>query len=273
MVVQGKDAPPLELLFEPPGLPAFPLPDALASLYPGSLGFPEERLYANFVETMDGVVSITSLPRSVSVLGGGTAADRFVMALLRACADALLMGATTVAHSSEARWTAASLYPDGARAFAGLREALGLAPEPQLAIVTASGRLDLSHPALEAGALVLTTTGGAALLEGRLPAASEAVPLGDDAVDPRAAVQLLRARGHGRILSEGGPHMLGSLLDAGVVDELFVTISPLLAGRESGGRLALVEGVELLPERRVAWELLGVRRDEAHLFLRYGRPG
>ena len=53
----------LELLWEAGGLPAFDLPAELAALYPGTLGFDETRLYANFVATVDGAVAITSMPR------------------------------------------------------------------------------------------------------------------------------------------------------------------------------------------------------------------
>ena len=59
-------------------------------------------------------------------------------------------------------------------------------------------------------------------------------------------------------------------LCAGLVDELFLTLSPVLAGRGGGERLSLVEGVELLPDRRVDGRLLGIRRGGSHLFLRYG---
>ena len=64
--------------------------------------------------------------------------------------------------------------------------------------------------------------------------------------------------------------MLGSLLAANLVDELFLTISPLLVGRTAlDERLALVEGADLLPEGPLGARLLGVRRDGGHLFLRY----
>ena len=79
------------------------------------------------------------------------------------------------------------------------------------------------------------------------------------------AIAELRERGRRRILCEGGPTLFGSVLAAGLVDELFLTVSPLLAGRG----LSLVEGVELLPDLRVAGTLAGVRRHGAHLFLRY----
>src|SRR5205807_7144697 len=125
---------------------------------------------------------------------------------------------------------------------------------------------------LREGAVVLTTRAGADRCHRALPREVEIVALeGETAVDAGEAVSALRDRGFARICSEAGPHVFGSLLAAGVVDELFLTVSPLLAGRsELGGRLGLVEGEELLPGRADPARLLGVRRHGAHLFLRYG---
>ena len=95
----------LELLYEPDGLPGFDLPAALASHYPGSPGFEAPRLFANFVATVDGVVAIPSVPQSNKLVAAGSASDRFVMGLLRACADAVLVGAGTLAASPGGRWT------------------------------------------------------------------------------------------------------------------------------------------------------------------------
>jgi hypothetical protein len=83
---------PLELLYETPGLPAFPLPDELARLYGGTLGFEEPRVFANFVQTIDGVTAIPSVAGSNKLIAGGNAADRFVMGLLRAVADVVVVG-------------------------------------------------------------------------------------------------------------------------------------------------------------------------------------
>jgi riboflavin biosynthesis pyrimidine reductase len=262
---------PLELLWEPDGQPAFALPQALAELYPGSLGFSGQTLYANFVQTIDGVVALPSLPQSNKLIADEDEADRFVMGLLRACADAVLVGSGTMQASRSSTWSADRAFPAAADAFADLRRRLGKTDRPEVAFLTASGRIDVEHPALEQGAVVLTTPGGAMTLAGRLPQASEAIVVNEgDLVDLRAAVQLLRARGHEQILSEGGPTVFGLLLEAGLVDELFLTVSPLLAGRSAlSERLGLIEGVHFLPDTRIAGELAGVRRHGGHLFLRY----
>ena len=262
----------LELLFEVDGLPAYDLPQELESLYGGPLGLAPPVLYANFVETLDGIVAIRSEPRSNRLVSGDSETDRFVMGLLRACADCVLIGSGTLHGSPKALWTAEKAHPGEADAFAELRRRLGLGPEPMLAVMTASGALDPGHPALENGAVVLTTESGAERCHRLLPDSVEVVALpGETAVDPVAAVGALRARGCASILSEAGPHVFGSLLAAGLVDELFLTVSPLIAGRSDlGQRIGLVEATELLPEHRDPARLLSVRRDGAHLFLRYG---
>ena len=262
----------LELLFEVEGLPAFDLPEELESLYGGRFGLEPPLLYANFVETLDGIVAIRSEPRSNRLISGDSETDRFVMGLLRAAADSVLVGSGTLHGSPKALWTPEKAHPPSADLFAELRERLGLAPEPVLAVLTASGALDPMHPALEHGAVVLTTPSGAERSRRELPETVEVVTLdGETAVDPHDAVEALREHGYRSICSEAGPHVFGSLVAAGLVDELFLTVSPLLAGRSDLGlRLGLVEATELLPERRDPVRLLSVRRDGAHLFLRYG---
>ncbi len=254
----------LQLLWEADGLPAFDLPAELAALYPGSLGFDETRLYANFVATLDGAVAIPSVPQSNKLIAAGSASDRFVMGLLRACSDAVVIGSGTLAASPGGVWTPEQAYPDAADAFAELRLKLGRPPELELVVLSASGNLDPGHPALER-AVVLTTDAGAARLGDRV----RTVSLGSgSAIDPTAVIGTLRARGHRRLLHEGGPHVIGSFLEAGAVDELFLTVSPLLLGRSpTEPRLGLVEGADLLPGLNT--RLLGVRHAGDHVFLRY----
>ena len=138
--------------------------------------------------------------------------------------------------------------------------------------MTASGSIDPAHPVVRDGALLLTTERGAAKLADRLPGASQAVVLPrEESVDLHAALAFLRSRGHERILGEGGPTLFGPLAAAGLVDELFLTVSPLLAGRSRlDGQLGLVEGSELRPSNRLTGRLLSIRVHGSHLFLRYG---
>src|SRR5262245_57239029 len=204
---------PLELDFELPGLPGFPLPDELTRLYGGTLGFHEPCVFANFVQSVDGVTAIPSVPQSNKLIAGGSASDRFVMGLLRACADAVVVGSGTLTASPGGRWTPEQAFPAAAEAFAELRAQLGLAPLPELVVLTARGSLDPGHPAL-AGALVLTTDAAAHGLREQLPADAEIVAVGP-ALDMSEAWKLLRSRGAARILSEGGPHVLGSQVAAG----------------------------------------------------------
>ncbi len=65
---------------------------------------------------------------------------------------------------------------------------------------------------------------------------------------------------------------MGELVKAGLVDEMFVTLSPLLAGRNKEYRMGMVEGVELLPKTPVWSRLLSARRHGDFLFLRYRLP-
>jgi riboflavin biosynthesis pyrimidine reductase len=258
---------PLTLVFERPGEgPA--LPQELRQLYGGDLLLPERCLYANFVTSLDGVVAIPSVPGSSAMIGGPSDADRFVMGLLRAAADVVLIGSGTLRSSPRGRWRPETVFPPAADGYAALRRELGLAESPRVAVVTASGSIAAGHPALEDGALVLSTKVGADLLAPGLPAPAElAVLPGDSEVELRAVIELLYARGHRRILSEAGPHVFGSLVAERLVDELFLTVSPLLAGRGGEETLGLVENAPLLPERVEQTVLRSLRVHGSHVFL------
>jgi len=264
---------PLLRLFEDEGLPSFDLPDELARLYGGSLGFTTPRLFANFVSTLDGVVAISSIPDSNKIVAAGSEADRFLMGLLRAIAGVIVVGSGTLHGSPKGLWAVDGPHPPTGEALFELRRRLSLPSEPEVAILTRSGSVDVAHPVFEKGALVLTTDGGKAALADRLPAPSTVVSLGAD-LDPRDAVTFLRKRGHALVLTEGGPTVFGSLVAAGLVDELFLTVSPLLAGRgQPDDRLQLIEDATLLPDAGVAGTLMSARTHGSHLFLRYELTG
>jgi riboflavin biosynthesis pyrimidine reductase len=259
----------IQVALERDSLPVLELPAELRELYGGELRLAEQTVFANFVETLDGVVAIPSLERSNALISGHEA-DRFVMGLLRAAADAVLVGCGTVIASPKGRWKAGSVYPPAAEAFAELRRSLGHEGDARVAIVTGRGSVDPSHPAVQDGALIVTTQLGADKLGPVIePPAELAVVAGESVVDVRAAIELLHERGYKRILSEAGPRLFGSLTREGLVDDLFLTVSPLLAGRGELEKLGLVEGADLLPDQRVEAQLDSVRVADDHLFLRY----
>jgi riboflavin biosynthesis pyrimidine reductase len=263
--------PALETMFEIDGLPASDLPAALAEAY-GSLGLPATCVYANFVSSVDGIVAIPAIRNSPRAVSNDSRADRFVMGLLRAFADVVLVGASTVNASPTARFTADQVFPPGAEVFAQLRQSLGKPSAPETAIMSGSGTVAPDHPAVANGAVVLTSRSGAERLRPLVADASNVVNLGEGAeLDGAAIVDALRSRGHGLILSEGGPHALGALLRAAVVDELFLTASPVLIGRTPvDERFGLVEAADLLEQDRGRLlALASVRRHADHLFIRY----
>jgi riboflavin biosynthesis pyrimidine reductase len=264
---------PFDVLLDETGMPAVDLPDELARVLGGKLTFAEESVYANFVATLDGVVAIPSVPRSNELVAGDSDADRFLMGVLRALADVVLVGAGVLRESPKSTWRAEQIYPPAADAYSALRASLGLPSAPEIAVLCGWGHIDPEHPVLRGRALVLTSDRGASRLEGRLPEGAIVVSLGRPLrFTGDAIIGALRARGHRRILSEAGPHTFGTLVRAQVVDELFLTTSPLLAGDDgSGSRFHLVESADLVPPAGA--RLLSVRRHGSHLFTRYAMDG
>jgi riboflavin biosynthesis pyrimidine reductase len=262
---------PFDILYEA-DLPAYKLPADLHHLY-GKLGFATPALYSNFVSSIDGVVTLGASPSAGSIISAKYPADRFLMGLLRACADAVVIGAGTLRATPGHLWTPAHVYPELATEFISLRSRLGRATELQLVVITAKGDLDSSHPALVRGALVITTDEGAEVCGAGLPASCELIAMGKGPyVDLREAVAALRARGLDVILTEGGPHLMGGLIEAGLLEDIFLTVAPVVAGRDEATRLGMVEGVELLPKVGLWGSLLSARRHGDYLFLRYRIP-
>jgi riboflavin biosynthesis pyrimidine reductase len=207
-------------------------------------------------------------------VGGGFAADRLLMAMLRAVAGVVMVGAGTLRATLNHQWTPEALAPDRAADLAELRAAVGLPETPApLLVVSSSGRI----PA-EADAVARPATALHVLLPGGLfdaghpalwsPAAQAAAGVVIDPAEVVAAA--LGLGGGGPVLCEGGPHLLGSLLLGGVPLDLFLSVAPQLAGRvgETNERRSLVEGVALPPFAR-AGTLRSIRRAGDNLLLRY----
>ncbi|MGA8208499.1 MAG: dihydrofolate reductase family protein [Candidatus Dormiibacterota bacterium] len=260
---------PLKLLFRVPGLPRYPLPPLLRQLYGGAFGLAVDLLYSNFVTSLDGVAVVG--PSSGSTLSGKSQADRFVMALLRSGADAVLIGAGTLDASPGHVWTAQYVFPPAADAFGELRHALHLPEWPTLVVVSGSGAIDLNHPGLlHHPGVLLTSDAGRRRLGAAGP--HEVISLGPGPqLDPVKITTAVHEAGHRRVLTEGGPRLLAQLVGVGQLDELFLTVSPLLAGGPKGEpRRGFLDGVDLLAGGQPPWlTLLSTHRHESHLFLRY----
>jgi riboflavin biosynthesis pyrimidine reductase len=262
------------VLWDGTGPPKFDLPDELRAIY-GEFGLPSPVVVANFVSSIDGAVAIPGVEKSSPLIAAGQPADRFVMALLRATVDAVVIGAGTY-RAHRGPWTAASVGRGFAVPFGELRERIRApSPEPAFVIVTRSGDLGEPRPILD-GALLVCPAVNAGRLEPYGEVGAEIVPVDQDPVDGRSVVDLLAERGCFRVLTEGGPELMGSWLRAGVVDELFLTVSPLLFGGGDPAPTSLAGSAVLDPPLRA--RLLSVRRADDHLFCRYstgdrGTPG
>ena len=196
--------------------------DALAECYPRTEG---PTLRVNFVTSLDGAATLDGASEGLSGPG-----DKKVFGVLRTVCDALVVAAGTV-RSEGYR----ALRP-GERGRAWRTER-GLPPYPVMVVV--SGSLDLDPAqALFADApvrpVVVTHAAAPAGRRAAIAEVADILTVGDDSVDLPAMVRVLHARGATQLLSEGGPHLFGALTAGDLVDELCLTVSPLLAGAGAG---------------------------------------
>ena len=235
------------------------LPDDIRAVYGGDWKLrPAGELpyvYSNFVVSRDGRVSFRVPGHSGGgAISGHDERDRWLMGVLRARADAVVLGDGTVAAEPEHVWTAEAIYPSQARRFAALREAEGRSANPLQVIVSLTGYAGPSamfdQDDLEV--IVVTPEPGAA------------------AVDVGALMAQLRGRGVETILCEGGPRLYGGLIASGIAFDEFLTISPLVVGEADSGprRPSLVEGTAFAPDAAPRARLLSVRRGGDYLYLR-----
>lgn len=251
------------------------LPASFRAVYGGDwrLSEPaaEPYLFTNLVVGHDGRVSFNDPGHtSGSDVSGFDERDRWLMGLLRARADAVLVGDGTMQAEPTHIWTAEYIAPEEADALTALRRAEGRRPFPLQVILSLSGELPSDAAVLGRDELELvvatTTAGGDAARE----TGATVLELGSESVDVRALLGELGARGARTVLCEGGPRVYGSLLAAGVQLDEFLTISPLVLGDGADGppRPSLVEGVRFAPGAAPRSRLLSVRRGGSHLYLR-----
>jgi riboflavin-specific deaminase-like protein len=217
-------------------------------------------LMLNMASTLDGRASLDG--RSGAI---GNRADRELFHALRAGVDAVMAGAGTVRVERYGR-----IIPN--EATRERRRERGLDEEPLACVVSARLSLPDDTPLLnEPSARVVIVTPSAASLTGA-SAQIEYVRAGRDGrLDLRLAMRELAERfGVRTLLCEGGPHLNAELLQAGVVDELFLSLAPKLTGGEdvTGEALRIIAGATFAQPLEL--ELLGALENESHLFLRYG---
>jgi riboflavin biosynthesis pyrimidine reductase len=213
-------------------------------------------LRANMVSSLDGAARLGGLSDGLS-----SEADKRIFGVLRALADVVLVGAQTV--------RAEGYRPARVRAeFAAARADRGQAPAAAIAVVTGTLTLDFDAPLFTepvVPTLVITCASAPADALKAAERVADVVIAGNERVDPVAAVTALAERGWTRLLNEGGPRLLGQLAAAGVLDELCLSLAPLLA---SGGAPRITNGPEELTERM---ELVSLLEEKGFLFARYAR--
>jgi riboflavin biosynthesis pyrimidine reductase len=251
---------PIERIFPAPSGPA--TDEDLLEWYAGPAAS-QPWVSFNFVSSLDGAATLNG--RS----GGlGNEADQRIFRLLRRHADVVLLGAQTVraeGYTGELLDTKAQRW----------RQEHGKPAHPAFAIV--SGRLDLD-PASElftaapVRPLIFTTEAGPAQRRAALEPVADVVDAGSEVLEVDLMIAELAARGLSRIHSEGGPHLFGSFQEAGRVDELCLSLSPLLVGGQAP-RIAASVSAGTAGPGPAGMTLSHVLRSGGMLFLRYLAAG
>ncbi|SCL50032.1 Pyrimidine reductase, riboflavin biosynthesis [Micromonospora citrea] len=242
---------PISALWPEPS--ARPLDDAALAARYGRADRPHLRV--NFVTSVDGAVSVDGYSAGLS-----GEPDKRVFGLLRMLCDALVVAAGTLRQEG---YRAVRL-DERRRAW---RRERGLPEYPTLVVVSGSLDLDPAQAAFaDAPTRPVVLTRGDATAPPGLADVADVVRCGDDRVDLAAGLAELRRRGLGQVLCEGGPRLFGALTAADLVDEVCLTVAPLLAGA-GPGRITAGGPSEVrhLPLRHVLAAADGV------LMLRYAR--
>ena len=230
----------------------------LADLYAYPDGLQSCWVRGNMIASLDG--GATDDGKAGGLAGAG---DRAVFSLMRHAADVILVGAATVRIEN---YSGAQL-PVAARQE---RQRRGQSEVPPIAVVTQSGALDpnsLLCTRTEVPPLILTCRTSYDDTHRRLGSVAEVIDASgpqSDIVDAAAVLKIFAERRLYRVLTEGGPLFLGSLIEDGLLDELCLTIAPILVG---GGAQRIVAGAgHLHTTMRRAHVLTD---DDGYLYTRY----
>lgn len=232
--------------------------DDLAKIY----GFPAEVtgswVQVNFVSSADGAAAVEDRSEGLS-----SPADKRLFLLGRDLADVVLVGAGT----ARAEGYRGARTNDVRRE---RRKRRGLAEIPPIAVVTASARIDPDSALLTDTRVppIIITTGSAPpeRVAALTDAGAEILVAGEQMVDLTAALAELSRRGLKRVDCEGGPRLFGELIAEGLVDQLCLTVAPLLAG---AGADRIAVGRATTESRRL--ELASILYEDGFTMLRYRR--
>ncbi|HET6731981.1 pyrimidine reductase family protein [Mycobacterium sp.] len=214
----------------------------------------------NMIASVDG--GATDDGKAGGLAGAG---DRALFAMLRHLADVIVVGAATVRIEN---YSGAQLSVAQRQA----RQRRGQAEVPPIAVVTRAGALDPSarlFTRTEVPPLILTSARSVADTRSRLGAVAEVIDASGpdpDAADPAVVLKILADRGLFRVLTEGGPLFLGSLIENDLLDELCLTVAPVLVG---GASKRTATGVGNVHTKMRRAHLLA--DDEGYLYSRYVR--
>lgn len=214
------------------------------------------RTRVNFIASLDGAATHDGLTGGLN-----NPADKLVFDTLRMLSDVVVVGAGTVRAEG---YGDIRLEPDAV----AWRRDQGL-PE-QLAIAIVSSNLDISptHPIFATTVprpIVITHAASPMDRRDALAAVADVRVCGEESVDMRLMVDALTASGYPQVVCEGGPHLLGALIEADCVDEFCLTISPVLEGGSAG---RITQGGAQATRRMTLMHTFAV---EDMLFLRYER--
>lgn len=208
---------------------------------------------ANMVTSVDGAAEAGGLSRGLQTPG-----DNRIFAVLRDLADVVLVGAAT----AEAEGYRPVALNDAHRS---RRHGYGFRPQLPIALVTRNLGVDLDGPLFrdpERRPLIITTAHSDS---DAASAVADVIVCGDDEIDFGEARRQLAARGLTRVLCEGGPTLLSRLIAAGELDELCLSLTPMLVGPGPGrlvGGSAWTDGLRDLQVR-------GLLEENGALFARY----
>lgn len=242
--------------------PADEVPDPLAPYLDVDRSRPRHACWVagHMVAGLDGTAAIGG---RVGALSGD--ADYTLFRRMRQLADVVMVGAETVRREGYA-------VPRLAEEARAERVARGKPPTPPLAVFSRSLDLDLSRQAFakapeHAPTMIITCASADPDRLRAAEAAADVVVAGEERVEPRVALERLAERGHEVVVCEGGPTVLGQFAADGCLDELFLTLAPIMGGdplpvavTPPGGGLS-------------HFALRHVLDEDGTLFLRYERTG